>query len=122
MLRIIWLSLLVSLVGLFVACGDNPTPAIPPAIRGNITNLNVAGGEVLGSILVEGAIENGTAFDKAAITISSQTRLFELAGQERRPVTFEALQVGQQVEAWFDGPVAESYPVQARASEVVILR
>ena len=42
--------------------------------------------------------------------------------QERRPATFEALQVGQKVEAWFTGPVAESYPVQAVASDIVILK
>jgi hypothetical protein len=75
-----------------------------------------------GSILIEGQIENDTSFDKAAVTITTQTHIFEQVGQERRPATFAALQIGQQVEVWFDGPVAESYPVQARASDVMILK
>jgi hypothetical protein len=36
-------------------------------------------------------------------------------------VTVDDLAEGQEVEAWFVGPVAESYPVQARAGKVVIV-
>ncbi|HMQ52241.1 MAG TPA: DUF3221 domain-containing protein [Anaerolineae bacterium] len=128
MKQIRW-SLLVwglGLLGLLSACGPAPAvvPATNPAIRGGITNHQVSTGpnnDILGSILIEGQVESDTSFDKAAVTITAQTRIYEQLGQERRSTTFEALRVGQRVEAWFDGPVAESYPVQARASDVVIL-
>jgi hypothetical protein len=120
------LVLCFGLIGLILGCGPaNTTPVTNPAIRGSITYSQAQPGpdqDILGSILIEGQLENDTSFDKAAVTITAQTRIFERVGQERRPTTFEALQVGQQVEAWFDGPVAESYPVQARASDVLILR
>ena len=120
------LVLCLGLLWLLSSCGPAASvPSTNPAIRGSITNrqpLTGAKNGILGSILIEGQLESDTAFDKAAVTITAQTRIFEQMGQERRPTTFEALQVGQQVEAWFDGPVAESYPVQARANDVVILR
>ncbi len=34
----------------------------------------------------------------------------------------EDLAVGRQVEAWADGPIAESYPEQAKAKKIAILR
>ncbi|MBX3077530.1 DUF3221 domain-containing protein [Candidatus Obscuribacterales bacterium] len=37
-------------------------------------------------------------------------------------IKFDDLKVGQRVEAAFDGPVAESYPVQTNAGRLVVLR
>jgi hypothetical protein len=117
-------GLLLYLFLALIGCApDETTPASPPAIRGSITQRSAGtGGELLGSILVEGQIEEGTSFDKASVAVTSGTRIFEQVGQNRQPTTFAALQVGRQVEAWFDGPVAESYPVQATASDIVILK
>ena len=96
-------------------------------IRGTVTAVNAAdaqGRQVgrLGSILVEGAVEVDTKVDKASIAVTAQTRIWEQVGSSRSPAGFDALKVGQQVQARFAGPVAESYPVQATAAEVVILR
>lgn len=124
LLRLALAGLLIGLLSLMLGCAAaQTTPQTNPAIRGSITSRNPANGEggLLGSILVEGRIENDTQFDKASIAITSQTKIFEQVAQERRPATFEAFQEGQKVEAWFTGPVAESYPVQAVASDVVIL-
>lgn len=108
---------------LLLGCTAETAPTPNPAIRGSITSRNAgSGGDRVGSILVEGQIEQDTSFDKASIAITGETNIFEQVGQERRPATFEALQVGRQVEAWFTGPVAESYPVQATASNIVILK
>ena len=118
-------GLLIGLLSLILGCAPAETsPKTNPAIRGNITSSNPAGGQggLVGSILVEGNIENDTQFDKASIAITSETQIFEQVEQERHPATFEALQLGQKVEAWFTGPVAESYPVQAVASDIVILK
>jgi beta-N-acetylhexosaminidase len=124
-LSLVLAGLLIGLLLLTVGCAPTETtPKTSPAIRGSITNRNAAGGQggLVGSVLVEGNIEGDTQFDKASIAITSETQIFEQVEQERRPATFEALQVGQKVEAWFTGPVAESYPVQAVASDIVILK
>jgi hypothetical protein len=71
--------------------------------------------------LIEGPIADGTRFDKASVRITSETRIWVQQGAERRPASVEDLADGRQVEARFTGPVAESYPVQATASEIVIL-
>jgi beta-N-acetylhexosaminidase len=118
-------GLLVGLLSLILGCTSaEMAPTTNPAIRGNITNRNDAGGQggLVGSILVEGSVENDTQFDKASIAITPETQIFEQVGQTQSPASFEALQTGQQVEAWFTGPVAESYPVQAVASDIVILK
>ena len=86
---------------------------------------NLAFGRTIGSILVEGAIEDDTTFDKARIRVTDKTRIFQQEGGERHPVTFDSLKIGKglaKVEVQFTiGPVAESYPVQAGAAEIVIL-
>jgi hypothetical protein len=94
----------------------NPTYT-EPGIRGLITEINSGNGNV--SILVEGNIEEDTQYDKALVRITDDTmiqkddmsRLFEV----------KDIRVGDRVEVYFTGPVAESYPVQAVASIVRIL-
>ena len=104
-------------------------------IRGLVTNIlkidvqssrKLAFGRAIGSILVEGAIEDDTAFDKARLRVTDKTRIFRQERGERRAVTFDSLKIGEvlaKVEVQFTiGPVAESYPIQATAAEIVILR
>ncbi len=132
-IRLAWLliglmTLLIGLMTLLLGCGPfGAGESGQVDIRGNITSIHRADTQsqekgIMGSILIEGAIEEDTQFDKASVTITEETRIFLQEGQERRPVTFEALQVGQRVEARFTGPVMESYPVQATAREIVILQ
>jgi len=120
-------GLLIGLMTLLLGCGPFGAGGGGVDIRGNITSIHRADTQsqekgIMGSILIEGAIEEDTGFEKASVTITEETRIFEGEGQERRTVTFEALQVGQRVEARFTGPVMESYPVQATAREIVILK
>ncbi len=86
---------------------------------------NLAFGRTIGSILVEGAIEDDTTFDKARIRVTDKTRIFQRERGERQAVTFDSINIGKvsvKVEVQFTiGPVAESYPVQATAAEIVIL-
>jgi hypothetical protein len=104
---------------------EEPPPAAGPAdVRGTVTNLTMGeagAGDRLGTILIEGEIEEDTSHDRASVTITNQTQIFDARTGERQAIGFEALQMGQRVEARFTGPVMESYPVQASASEVVIL-
>lgn len=119
---------LVASLPLVVGCTSAGTPVETSAdIRGTITDLfrpepSVAAGDMVGSLLIEGAIEEDTGYDRAFVSVTEETQIFEQVGQSRRPVDFEALAVGQRVEARFLGPVMESYPVQATAVEIVILR
>lgn len=122
------LGLLMGLTSLLLGCAPSGSAPVAGAdIRGTITDIYQADaqsreGGIIGSLLIEGVIEEDTQYDKASVTITEKTRIFEQKGQDRLAVTFESLQIGQRVEAWFTGPVMESYPVQATASEVVILR
>jgi len=121
-------GLLIGSISLVLGCvSSHPIDSTGADIRGDITSIHQADAEngekgIVGSILIEGVIEEDTEFDKASVTITDKTRIFEQKGQDRRPVTFESLKMGQRVQARFTGPVMESYPVQATASEVVILK
>ena len=116
-------ALALALLG---ACsGDDDAAPTPddPDIRGAITSISDGSGDVIGSVRIEGATGQGTTYDKAVVRVESDTRILRGAGDvvALSEVTFADLQVGQTVEAWFTGPVAESYPVQAKASQIVIL-
>lgn len=77
--------------------------------------------KVLGSMLVVAPRDKKFSYDKAFVRVTEATKLFKKVGDERKPATFSDLKVGQTIEVRFVGPVAESYPVQASAGEVVIL-
>jgi hypothetical protein len=121
-------GLVIGLLSLTSGCGRfHGTDGAEADIRGLITNIHRADVErrekgIIGSILVEGVNEEDTKFDKASVKITDKTRIFEQEGQDRHPVTFESLQIGQRVQARFTGPVMKSYPVKAEAIEIVILR
>jgi len=121
-------GLVIGLLSLVLACSRlSEGEGAAADIRGNVTKIyraDVRGRErgILGSILIEGVGEEDTKFDKASVTITEKTRIFEGRGRGRHPVKFEALELGQRVEARFTGPVLQSHPVQARAREIVILK
>lgn len=97
-------------------------------IRGKITHVRRAepGGAVddrlIGSILIEGVKEPDTKFDRASVRVTDETKIFVQRDKGRRQASFDDLRAGERVEARFTGPVMESYPVQANASEIVILK
>jgi len=126
----------VTLTGPIVAQpGGEPAPPVdtPPAhvaggpsISGAITTLNAADDSwsagVLGSVLIEGTLQSDTSFAKASVAVTDKTQIYLEDAQGRHAVDFSYLRVGQIVAATFTGAVAESYPVQATASEIVILK
>lgn len=96
------------------------------SIRGEIKVVKEANEDakkkgVLGSLRVEGAKEDTTDYDKAVISITKDTKISKVMGKEFMPAKFEDLKKGCKVRANFKGPVAESYPVQATAGDIVIL-
>lgn len=110
-------------VGLIAAvalcgCAERP-PSEPPSIRGTITSLTLPETGPGGSILVEGQKASDTQYDKASVSITGDTRIFDADG--RPGLSIGDLAEGMPVEVWFTGPVAESYPVQAQADAIRVL-
>ncbi len=121
--QLVGFGLVMPIVGCTASTNQNATPRVGADIRGTITQVNQAiTGDILGSLLVEGKLETDTHYDRASITITKQTVVLEQQGQNRRSITFADLQKGQLVQVGFIGAVAETYPVQAQADEVVILK
>ena len=120
------LLLCIALVACCGALAAAQNAADKADIRGRVTNQTAAGEEarkkgVLGTVLIEGAKEKDTGFDKASVRVTDKTKIEKLDGKERKPAKFEDLKKGARVQAVFTGPVAESYPVQATAGAVLIL-
>jgi hypothetical protein len=105
-------ALALAIALMLAACSPSAPPGSDPSIRGTISSVTGA------SILIEGAIEADTSYDKASVTITEDTDVFSGDGSR---ADLAILQEGMRVEAWFTGAVAESYPVQATASAVRVL-
>ncbi len=106
------------------ACGtvktDGPSQEDGSDIAGIITDLNSSGSETVdGRILVELEQPNNTS-DKFWVTIEKNTSIYKYDGKQYTDAPFSSLTKGQNVEVWFDGPVAESYPAQVKAKQVVV--
>jgi len=106
-------------------CGAALAEEVKVDIRGKISSVEKANPNnqgVLGSVLIEGKIEKDTGFDKAHVRVTKSTKLLARKDGREVAIKFEDLKVGQRAEASFDGPVAESYPVQTNAGRLVVLR
>jgi len=114
------------LAALLTACANGATPPVPtsePDIRGVITSIEPSAGEAT-SIRVVWADAPGigtkAAFDAAQVAIVDETDVRKRASDEDEPISAADLKLGDIVEAWFTGPVAESYPVQVTAATIVV--
>jgi hypothetical protein len=95
-----------------------------PDFTGEITEIHADGGEgVVGQVLAEAKVVTPDTeyLDKYMVTVRDDTTIFEEVGEERQPAGFEALAVGQRVQVWFTGPIAESYPAQVAARQIVVI-
>ncbi|HWQ42491.1 MAG TPA: DUF3221 domain-containing protein [Desulfosporosinus sp.] len=121
----------ISLIGILVLSGCSPgkaqTPDDSPGtkqadIHGTIVKLtrNQAG-ELLGSILVIGD-RGSKPYDQATIKVTRKTIINEKSANNIVNSIFDALKENMRVEVRFIGSVAESYPVQATADEIIILK
>jgi hypothetical protein len=73
------------------------------------------------TMLVEGKLEQDTSVDKASVTVNMSSKVL----RDNTPITsqfaFSEIKEGDTVEVTFNGPVAESYPVQGVAATVRIV-
>jgi hypothetical protein len=103
---------------LLAGCGSR-VPSDPPAISGTIAAVTRNDSGNAGSILIEGS---GSIGDKASLEIGGTTPVLRVAKDGSvSSATFAELKIGMRVNAWIDGPVRESYPVQGTASVVAIV-
>lgn len=106
---------------LSVGCTDQLPEKID--IRGEITKVSEVNDKgTVGVILVEGELEKDTQVDKAAVTVTDRTKIYVVKNQNKiEKANFSVLQIDEEVEVTFSGPVRESYPVQATAETIVII-
>lgn len=88
-----------------------------PDINGRITDVQAVNNCVIGRVLVELNRSDGTS-DKYWVAVNQDTMINDYRAGTREILSFEDLAVGQQVQIWFDGPVAESYPAQVEAKQI----
>lgn len=87
-------------------------PNTSPSITGTVTAIGRGG-----TLRIEANPREESGSAKAQVRVRDGVAILERSGITRR---FEDIRQGQIVSAWFTGPVAESYPVQATASVIVI--
>ena len=115
-----WLVLSVAALGVALAVAlAAPALAQSPenGIRGEITEVSRSAEVVI--VEENPSDESGSA--KGEFAVDPETEILEQQDGDLAPVAFEALRVGQMVEATYSGPVAESYPTQGIAGRIVIL-
>lgn len=95
----------------------SPTePATPAGILGRITSV-VPTGNYRGYVRVEYNPTSASDGPKAIVAVTNSTTILLVSRAEGE---FRNLIVGMWVRVWFDGPVAESYPVQGTAGTIAI--
>jgi len=121
-IQIVLLGLLMGLLVMTVGCASAPEALeTEPDFTGFITEIHTIDKTgTPGQILVESHADK--LVDKYIVTIKEETLILEQDGDSRRQVAFEALETKQQVQVWFSGPVRESFPMQATAQQVVVIR
>ncbi|MCG0276867.1 MAG: hypothetical protein L5655_12080 [Thermosediminibacteraceae bacterium] len=117
MKKIIFLLLILALTLALISCNNsNQAKNAPPlAVRGVITKLDNNGENVV--ITVESKRDEDTAYDKARVTIEKNTKIYE----KDKEITASDLREYMFVEVYYDGVVAESYPVQMGADKIVVV-
>jgi beta-N-acetylhexosaminidase len=112
-------------VGCRSAKTQGTVETVNPHIRGKIMSISVPDvapeSNLLRILHVEGIKESDTTYDKAHVRIITKTDIQKKEGAEMSDASAGDLKRGATVEVWFQAPVAESYPVQATASRVVVI-
>ena len=116
MKKTIILLLIISLTMIITSCNKDLDE--PIGIRGVIKEIHRdEEGSLIQDLLVEGEVEEDTMYDVASVTINNDTKIYK--GEEK--ASFDDLEEEVTIEVIFDGPVAESYPVQGTAKKINIL-
>jgi len=77
-------------------------------------------GSPMRGVLIE-EVPGGQGDEKSHVRLPRSALLFRRTASGLERVGFSDLHVGQKVDAWFAGPVAESYPTQATGRALVVV-
>lgn len=108
----------ILLIAFAFACAA-PAPPVPNQgdvtareadIRGTVTHIE-------GNQIRVEALPDESRGAKAVVTLAGSTIIRTRAGDA---VAAGSIRKGQVVRVWFTGAVAQSYPIQAEASEVIV--
>ena len=100
-------------------CGPS-VPTDPAGIEGVAVSVDRGSADGQITVLVEvpeGVDATGFVSDKASVRVLPETLVFTPGGSEGDASLIEQ---GVGIRVWFEGPVAESYPVQGTAGAVQV--
>lgn len=118
-LIVLSLSIIFGLIGCSSIAKNTGNSTDKIDVRGSITKITFDKVKGITNILVEGRVEKDTSVDKASVTLDQKTKIYRNNSTE--DLSQDALKEGMKVEVVFEGPVRESYPVQADAKIVRII-
>ena len=111
--------LLACAAALLLGCASTAAPpSRAPDIRGTITQVSRS--EERTSVLIEEQPGTTSGSDKSWVTIPAGASLLRREAAGYRPFPAGELAAGMRASAWFEGPVAESYPTQATAGTLLV--
>ena len=116
MRRILLATCLAAIAVALTACSLSP-PDSEPDIGGPVSQVTESG-PGSGSFLVEETGVDGGSANAAVVRVDEGTTILLEDGDGYSPGDFAA--IGGEVHVWFEGPVAESWPLQATAGTVVV--
>jgi beta-N-acetylhexosaminidase len=116
--KIVILLFCFILVLSFAGCNKESNNKV--GIRGEIKKISTNDKGKITGIFVEGKIEQDTEHDKASIYITKKTNIYEENGKKKLEPS--SLKEGMKVEVDFEGSVRLSYPIQADAKTVRVLK
>jgi beta-N-acetylhexosaminidase len=112
--------LLLCLIFVLSFAGCNKESNNKLGIRGEIQKISTNTSGNITSLFVEGKIEQDTGHDKASISITKKTKIYEADGKKK--IEASSLKEGMKVEVVFEGSVRTSYPIQADAKTIRVLK
>lgn len=123
---------LISLIGIIIICyclfniiaSENVAPENKNNMKGyiiNISNIQQNNNNIIGSVLVDGTVNNYNQSTQVYFTITDKTEILKQQNGENHPITFDELKKGQNVEITSAKVMLMSYPAQGSADKIVVL-
>lgn len=98
--------------------GDVKDP-MTPDLTGTLTRIDPGIPDKL--IMVEEDPESAGGSAKGLVKVVDETEILGGEGENPSRLTKEDLKEGMLLKVWFEGPVAESYPVQGTGGKIVVM-
>lgn len=124
MKKIMYLFLIAIIIFTVTACTSERTDEseesgsefVEYGVAGKIIELEIGEKFNANRILVKGDSNNGATYTQGWVTITNKTKIYS-----EESITIDGLELDMYVNVFFDGPVAESFPVQGTAKQINIV-